>query len=60
LWFTAGESDIQKNWKMESVAIPEQLIKLLPERGTKPEKETALKQQGYVELGKEQKCTAFT
>ncbi|KAG5375261.1 hypothetical protein IGI04_039857 [Brassica rapa subsp. trilocularis] len=25
-----GESDIQKNWKMESVAIPEQLIKLLP------------------------------
>ncbi|KAH0906195.1 hypothetical protein HID58_038022 [Brassica napus] len=25
-----GESDIQKKWKMESVAIPEHLIKLLP------------------------------
>jgi len=30
LWFTAGESDIQKKRKMESVAIPEHLIKLLP------------------------------
>lgn len=27
-----------------------------PEHGTKPEKETALKQQGCVELGEEQKA----